>query len=71
MCCSSCLPILLINFIFTPAIHLNLTKTKVAPNMIIIPTDKTKSDTNSFRIFALIPMNKFNEQQTKLIYHAC
>ena len=36
-------------------------------NMIIIPTDKTKSDTNSFRIFAL-PMNK--KQQSLFIMPA-
>ena len=38
-------------------------------NMIIIPTDKTKSDTNSFRIFALLlPMNK--KQQSLFIMPA-
>ena len=48
--------------IFTP---LPLTE----KNMIIIPTDKTKSDTNSFRIFALLlPMNK--KQQSLFIMPA-
>ena len=50
------------NLIFTP---LPLTE----KNMIIIPTDKTKSDTNSFRIFALLlPMNK--KQQSLFIMPA-